>query len=52
MLRSPRGRRLRSTFGDYFITDTNRYVVAEIKVKLEPLARKLGVLENWEEVEG
>jgi hypothetical protein len=36
--------------GDYFVVDTGRNIVVDTKVKLEVLARQLGVLQNWEEL--
>jgi hypothetical protein len=53
-IRSPRGVADRSSLGDYFEVDTVSNVVVDCKLtvrKLEAMARKLKVLEPWEEVE-
>jgi hypothetical protein len=53
-LKSPRGSAERSELGDHFVIDTRRNVVVAVKLteeKLEAMARKLGVLAQWEEVE-
>jgi hypothetical protein len=51
---SPRGYADRTEKGNYFIVDTARNVVVAVKLteeKLEAMARKLGALREWEEVE-
>lgn len=52
-VRSPRGRASRSQWGDYFVVNTRGGVV-DAKLtpkKLEAMARALGVLAEWEELE-
>ena len=54
MLKSPRGWADRSALGDYFIVNLDSGKVADCKLteeKLEAMARELGALRDWEEVE-
>ena len=46
-----RGLRMRLDCGNYYILDSNMNAVSR-DVDPEKLARKLGVLKNWEEVRG
>jgi hypothetical protein len=51
---SPRGRASRSQRGDYFIVNRRTRGVVDCKLtpkKLEAMARELGVLDEWEELE-
>ena len=53
-LKSPRGWADRSALGDYFIVNLDSGKVADCKLteaKLEAMARKLGALRAWEEVQ-
>lgn len=53
-VRSPRGRASRSQWGDYFIVNKRTRGVVDYKLtpkKLEAMARELGVLAEWEELE-
>lgn len=49
-LKATRGGRWRSTVGDFYVLDIDRNLVVEQHVNPEALARKLGVLEPWEQV--
>ena len=39
-----------SNLGRYFVVDIQRNFVADMKIDLEPYARDLGVLADWEKL--
>ena len=50
VLKTTRGERARFDLGDYYILDQRRNFIAAKYVDPEELARKIGVLAEWEEV--
>jgi hypothetical protein len=40
------------TLGRYYVVDLTRNVVTDRQIDLEAFARKLGVLQAWEKLEG
>jgi hypothetical protein len=50
LLKKTKGTRAQKQLGDYFLIDVKRNFVAEMRVDLERLGRKRGVLAAWEKV--
>ena len=47
-LKASRGIYFRSSLGDYYLVKVPSNFMVEIKVDVEALARKLGVMSDWE----
>ena len=52
MLKSRRGRRWRSDLGQYYIVNADRDFIVATRIDPEGYGRKLGVLADWEALEG
>jgi len=51
VLEKSRGERVRISIGDYYVLNVNHNFIFRHHVNVEVLARELGVLEEWEQVE-
>lgn len=49
-VRKARGDYAKSSLGEYYLVDVDRNVILETHVQIEAMARRLGVLESWENV--
>jgi hypothetical protein len=50
MLKTARGRLMRSNFGDHYVIDFRRNLITQRHIDPEEMGRALGVLHEWEKV--